>query len=225
MDLSNFTLLRQGAEARLHVGQFLGQNAVVKERFSKTYRHPELDAKLTKDRVKAEARALLKCKSIGVRTPVLYSAFDGFLVMEYLDCPTARDFIRKVLNNQNTVDESQKQKLISLASQIGEILGKLHANHVIHGDLTTSNILVENESMKLCLIDFGLGFSEGSPEDKGVDLYVLERALLSAHPNTEFMFEAILQSYQTQMNDKMSVEVISKFEEIRMRGRKRTMVG
>ena len=76
------------------------------------------------------------------------------------------------------------------------------------------------------MIDFGLGFSEGSAEDKGVDLYVLERALLSAHPNTEFMFEAILKAYQDEINDKvLCSEIVRKFEEIRMRGRKRTMVG
>merc|ERR1712107_683226 len=98
------------------------------------------------------------------------------------------------------------------------ILGQLHKNHVIHGDLTTSNILVESET-KLCLIDFGLGHSEGSAEDKGVDLYVLERALISAHPNTEFMFEAILKSYQEQLEDSMKIEVIRKFEEIRMRSK------
>jgi TP53 regulating kinase-like protein len=128
------------------------------------------------------------------------------------------------------VNPEQKVILEKLASQIGAILGKLHANNVIHGDLTTSNILVDEQpsgEQSLCLIDFGLGHAEGSAEDKGVDLYVLERALLSAHPNTEFMFEAILTSYQNQMrpDEKMCSEVIRKFEEIRLRGRKRTMVG
>ncbi len=67
MDLSTCTLIRQGAEARLHQGNFLGQEVVVKERFSKAYRHQELDAQLTRDRHRAEVRALLKCKQIGVR--------------------------------------------------------------------------------------------------------------------------------------------------------------
>lgn len=54
----------------------------------------------------------------------------------------------------------------------------------------------ENGDHKLCLIDFGLGFAEGTPEDKGVDLYVLERALISTHPNTEFMFNAVINAYR-----------------------------
>jgi len=225
MNLSEFQLLRQGAEARLHLGTYLGQKALVKERFSKKYRHPDLDFRLTKDRCKAEVRALIRCKQLGIRTPKLYHADHGCIVMEYLECPTARDYIREVLNHQNTVNEEQKVILEQLGTRIGTILGKLHQHHVIHGDLTTSNILVENES-KLCLIDFGLGHSEGSAEDKGVDLYVLERALLSAHPNTEFMFESILKSYKNQFEDEnMCQEFIRKFEEIRLRGRKRAMVG
>ena len=56
--------------------------------------------------------------------------------------------------------------------------------------------VTENGDHKLCLIDFGLGFAEGTPEDKGVDLYVLERALISTHPNTEFMFSAVINAYR-----------------------------
>lgn len=224
MELKDFELFKQGAEARLHVGTFLGKPAIVKERFAKKYRHPELDKRLNKERLKAEARALVRCKSIGVRTPRIYLAdsHNGLLVLEYLEkAPTCRDYIQTLLLKQD------KEKLVELSKQIGTVLANLHANNVIHGDLTTSNILVEDEdNVKLCLIDFGLGYAEGSPEDKGVDLYVLERALLSAHPNTEFMFDAIFEAYRQEMkNEKMRDEVLRKFEEIRMRGRKRTMVG
>lgn len=224
MNLKDFKLLRQGAEAKLHLGTYLGRQALVKERFSKKYRHPDLDTRLTKDRTKAEVRALIKCKTLGIRTPKIFHVNQEFIVMEYLNCPTARDYIRKVLNHKNEINAEQKVILEDLGSKIGAILGQLHQNHLIHGDLTTSNILVENES-KLCLIDFGLGHSEGSAEDKGVDLYVLERALISAHPNTEFMFESILKAYKGHLDETMRNDVIRKFEEIRMRGRKRTMVG
>ncbi len=227
VDLSKYTLLKQGAEAKLHVGTFLGKKAIVKERFSKKYRHPDLDQKINRDRLKAEARALARCKTIGVRTPTLYlaDAESDLLVMEHLDqSPTCRDYIRQLLNNENTINEQQKEVLVKLGQRIGTILAKLHNNNVIHGDLTTSNILVEADG-NLCLIDFGLGYAEGSAEDKGVDLYVLERALISAHPNTEFMFAAILSTYKLNILDKLRDEVVRKFEDIRMRGRKRTMVG
>merc|ERR1712111_205659 len=70
------------------------------------------------------------------------------------------------------------------------------------------------------------GYVDGSQEDKGVDLYVLERALLSTHPGTEFMFQEILSTYQKQITDKkVRAEIIRKYEEIRMRGRKREILG
>ena len=76
------------------------------------------------------------------------------------------------------------------------------------------------------MIDFGLGYVDGAHEDKGVDLYVLERALTSTHPGTEFMFKQILQAYQAEIKDKKARnEVMKKYEEIRMRGRKRAMLG
>jgi len=141
--------------------------------------------------------------------------------MEFIEGLTCRDYIRA-----NRDDEA---KLTVLASEIGRLIGVLHTNNLIHGDLTTSNVLVEDtndSSLQLCVIDFGLGYVDGAHEDKGVDLYVLERALTSTHPGTEFMFKQILQSYQAEIKDKKARnEVMKKYEEIRMRGRKRAMLG
>ena len=102
----------------------------------------------------------------------------------------------------------------------------MHEKNIIHGDLTTSNMLLRKpaEQLDLIMIDFGLGYIENVAEDKGVDLYVLERAFLSTHPNTEKLFEVLLASYVKQYG-KASQEVIKKLDEIRLRGRKRTMVG
>jgi len=220
MDLSNLKLFKQGAEACLYAGDFLGQSAVVKQRFSKKYRHPILDLQLTKDRHKAEVRAILKCKSIGVHTPVLYLADNhtNTIVMENIDdSVTARDFINSNLKLKNN------QLLENICKEIGRVVGKLHLNGVIHGDITTSNILITSDN-KIVMIDFGLSSMEGTAEDKGVDLYVLERAFLSTHPNNEHLFAVLLGAYTAKLG-KNSNEVINKFEEIRMRGRKRTMVG
>merc|ERR1712168_156911 len=116
-----------------------------------------------------------------------------------------------------------------VAEEIGKTVAKLHENSVIHGDLTTSNFLVRlsaaGEMSDLLLIDFGLTTVESAhnPEDKGVDLYVLERAFLSTHPNTETLFEKLLKSYTA--SSKKSQAVIKKLDEVRLRGRKRSMVG
>ena len=100
----------------------------------------------------------------------------------------------------------------------------MHNVDCIHGDLTTSNILLKTGAENIILIDFGLSFISALTEDKDVDLYVLERAFLSTHPNTEeLIFKIILESYRKKANK--AEEVIKKLDEVRLRGRKRTMVG
>jgi len=95
--------------------------------------------------------------------------------------------------------QSFPDKLAALQANLGKMLARLHACNIVHGDLTTSNIMVrDNEeggattaggdagaTTSLVLIDFGLSYSSTLLEDKAVDLYVLERAFLSTHPGTE----------------------------------------
>lgn len=113
-----------------------------------------------------------------------------------------------------------------MAKEIGQTIGTMHTAGIIHGDLTTSNILIDSrkEVPELILIDFGLSHFDNSAEDKGVDLYVLERALKSTYSNIPWFFELMLDSYKIS-NVKDGNEVLRKLDEIRLRGRKRTMVG
>ena len=156
VDLEKFSLVKQGAEARLYTGQFLGQEVVVKERFSKKYRHPALDSQLTKDRHKAEARSLLKCKQIGVRVPTMFLCDNTqfIIVMQNLSqATTAKDSINKLLAEDN------RAELVKLARMVGSVVAKMHQSGLIHGDLTSSNILVEKDidsGYQLSMIDFGL---------------------------------------------------------------------
>lgn len=87
---------------------------------------------------------------------------------------------------------------LQIAKSVGAAIGKIHDADVVHGDLTTSNLMVrpENESSMpsedpskvdpvVVLIDFGLGMMKPTIEDKAVDLYVLERAFISTHPGSD----------------------------------------
>jgi len=120
-----------------------------------------------------------------------------------------------------------KTDLEKVARMIGQTVGRMHVHNIIHGDLTTSNMLLKssnNDSLQLALIDFGLSHTAASAEDKGVDLYVLERALLSTHSSLDYLFPIILQAYK--LENKAGIKtVLPKLEDIRARGRKRTMVG
>jgi len=139
---------------------------------------------------------------------------------EVENCVTARDHINTRLD---VPSEESDKSLQSLAEKIGYSLAAMHNVDCIHGDLTTSNILIKAGYENIILIDFGLSFISSLTEDKGVDLYVLERAFLSTHPNTEQLFKTVLESYRKKANK--ADEVIKKLDEVRMRGRKRTMVG
>jgi len=117
-----------------------------------------------------------------------------------------------------------------IAERIGEIVARLHSAGLIHGDLTTSNImthlssLLSNPQMHVTLIDFGLASVSSSAEDRAVDLYVLERALVSTHPLLGVqMFRDILAAYEKQFID--AAPTLKKLAEVQLRGRKRSMVG
>jgi len=114
------------------------------------------------------------------------------------------------------------QKIPLLGQKIGEIIAKMHSLDVIHGDLTTSNLMF-NENDDVVIIDFGLGSSSTHDEDKAVDLYVLERALYSTYPGSEDIFDEILSTYEKAWKGGKTVR--ERLESVRLRGRKRDMVG
>ncbi|XP_077430306.1 EKC/KEOPS complex subunit TP53RK-like [Vanacampus margaritifer] len=220
--LSTAKLLKQGAEARVYQAVFLGRPTIVKERFPKRYRHPVLDEKLTHRRTVQEVRSILRCRRAGISAPVVY----------FVDYKSHCIFLEEIVGSSTVRDhiasaQPSDVELEHLAKKMGHILAKMHDEDVIHGDLTTSNMLLRCPSGKsesdLVLIDFGLSYISALPEDKGVDLYVLEKAFLSTHPNTEALFETLLKSYTA--SSKKSEAVIKKLDEVRLRGRKRSMVG
>ncbi|KAM5220774.1 EKC/KEOPS complex subunit TP53RK [Hipposideros larvatus] len=221
--LSSLELVKQGAEARVFRGRFQGRAAMVKHRFPKGYRHPALDARLSRRRTVQEARALLRCRRAGISAPVVFFVdyASNCLYMEEIEgSVTVRDYIQSIMEA-----EKKPQSLLGLAKTAGQVLARMHDGDLVHGDLTTSNMLLKPplEQLNIVLIDFGLSFVSALPEDKGVDLYVLEKAFLSTHPNTESVFEAFLKSYSAA--SKKAMPVLKKLDEVRLRGRKRSMVG
>ncbi|CAM4733048.1 hypothetical protein PO909_020883 [Leuciscus waleckii] len=219
--LKEAQLIKQGAEARVYRATFLGRPVVIKERFTKLYRHPEVDEKLTRRRTTQEVRSILRCRRAGINAPVVY------FVDYTTHCIFLEDIVQSVSVRDHIASGQTPQHLQALVEKIGEVLAQMHDEDVIHGDLTTSNMLLipgaEHQHIHLVMIDFGLSYISALPEDKGVDLYVLEKAFLSTHPKTETLFERLLKSYSA--SSKKSPAVIKKLDEVRLRGRKRSMVG
>lgn len=228
-DLKHLKMLKQGAEAKLHVCNYLGRPTLIKERFIKKYRHPDLDKVITKERIKNEARSIVRCKTVNIKTPTLYLVdFDRRRIyMEYFEnSMTVKEFMVSICEEEVKI----------LAKMIGECLRKMHDNNIIHGDLTTSNMLLVQknkneevnwqkvEKLDLVMIDFGLSFIDTSTEDKAVDLYVLERAVQSTGELHFDIFEKILEAYKN-FSDKNTNEIINRYRDVSARGRKRNMVG
>ncbi|KAH9618564.1 hypothetical protein KSS87_006332 [Heliosperma pusillum] len=190
---TGLVLLKQGAEARVFESVFVGRRCIIKERFSKKYRHPSLDSKLTLKRLNAEARCMTKARKLGVPTPVLFSVDHVLhtLTFEFIEGPMVKEVLLE-FGATGIVEES----LLDIATQIGDKIAKLHDGGLIHGDLTTSNMLINKDTNQLVLIDFGLSFTSTLPEDKAVDLYVLERALISMHSSCGNVMERVLASYR-----------------------------
>ncbi|KAF3908823.1 hypothetical protein ABW21_db0203108 [Orbilia brochopaga] len=254
------TLIKQGAEAHVYKSTFLLPTVpcLLKVRPRKAYRHATLDLRLTKHRCVSEARLLNRCRTMGVPCPAVYFVDErnGEITMEWIEGPSIRDLLQQLIEGSRdgpeTVDADvlDDPRVLELMRQIGETVGKLHDIDIIHGDLTTSNLMLRrerrttleidssenaetesnNEGIELLkggyevvLIDFGLGQVSVSDEDKAVDLYVLERAFISTHPKASGLFHTILEAYKK--NSLGSGIVLRRLQEVRLRGRKKSMIG
>ena len=140
-------LIEKGAEAELYRGQWLGYDVVFKRRVRKEYRNPELDTYLRGSRTSLEAKLLADARHLGVPTPIVYFVdLQNFeIVMSYIPGSPIKKLIP-------TMDEVTVKWHFS---SIGEIVGRLHKGGLVHGDLTTSNIIIDGNS--IFFIDFGLG--------------------------------------------------------------------
>lgn len=169
----------------------------------------------------------------------MVDASEGVLGLEWIDGQS----IRKLLPGAEPEDDDDDEELdvtaesleeydLSLEDLMGLVgteIAKMHLTDIIHGDLTTSNMMLRHPGRtglptSLYLIDFGLSYVSGLVEDKAVDLYVLERAFSSTHPESEPLFASVLKAYETKMG-KEWVAVKRRLDDVRLRGRKRSMVG
>lgn len=199
-------LIAKGAESNIVKSSYLSRDAVLKNRISKNYRIPEIDNKIRKARTKLEAKLLSDVKKAGVVTPILYDVnlHDKTILMEEIK----GDLVKDIINED-------------LAYEIGENIAKFHNLNIIHGDITSSNMMV-NDKNQLVFIDFGLGRYSDLFEDKAVDLLVLKKSLQSIDYNTAIkIFDKVLEGYADEYKDDSlnREQIIKKINEIESRGR------
>jgi TP53 regulating kinase-like protein len=205
------TLLKKGAEASLFLASWHGRRVIVKARFPKKYRPAELDAKIRSYRTTHEPQLMHEAKRAGVPTPTIFlvDMKDATITMEFVEGKQ----VKQVLAN---VSKKERQEL---CFRIGGLIGKMHRRGVIHGDLTTSNMILNAEG-KIFLIDFGLGEKNTELEARGVDLHLMKRALQSTHYQfAEECFRNVMKGYSAVLGAEETEKVFEKIREIERRGR------
>lgn len=195
--------IAQGAEATI----ILNKNEITKQRTKKSYRIKELDDRIRKSRTRAETKLLKKAyEIINVPKVLKDDEKNKEIIMENIEGQKLSQYLDKF--------PLQKQK--NILKKIGEALGKLHDKNIIHGDLTTSNLILKNK--EVFFIDFGLGFISKRFEDKAVDLHVLKEALEAKHfKHWEELYKEAIKAYKTE--DK--TQILAQLEKVESRGRYR----
>ncbi|MEM5772912.1 MAG: KEOPS complex kinase/ATPase Bud32 [Candidatus Aenigmatarchaeota archaeon] len=201
-------ILKQGAEAVLYLSEIENKKVLVKERIKKNYRIDQIDIKLRKERTRKEVKLLTEARKVGVLTPKIFEVdYKNFkIVMEFIEGERLKEFFSRA-------DEKTIKKI---SFEVGRLIGKLHSAGIIHGDLTTSNMILKDD--QIYFIDFGLGFFSKKIEDQGVDLNLLFEALKATHFKIlSLCWENIVKGYKQEY--KNAEQVLKKVEEIEARAR------
>ena len=205
------SLLKKGAEASLFLSDWHGKHVIIKTRLPKKYRPDKLDTAIRTYRTVHEPQLMSEAKKAGVPTPTIFlvDVENATIIMEYVEGKQ----VKKVL----AIFSAQEREDVCVL--IGELIGKLHRHGIIHGDLTTSNMILNPEG-KIFLVDFGLGEKNAEFEARGVDLHLMKRALQSTHYQfAEECFMAVSKGYAAVSGKSEAKDVLAKVKEIERRGR------
>ena len=177
--------LHLGAEAEVISGTWHGRPAVLKKRRPRGWRHPDLDASLTRKRMTNEIKLTIWLARRGAPVPAIWDVDieESKIIMERIE---GNPLIEVLRNNEHDED---------LLINVGKAIRELHRNAVNHGDLSTNNILIDKNRNPV-LIDLGLSSREYDLEGFGIDLHVLHEILRASHPDVKGAMDLVLKGYQ-----------------------------
>jgi Kae1-associated kinase Bud32 len=203
--------MKKGAEASLFLEKWHNRKVIMKKRLRKNYRLSQLDEQIRTCRTSHEPQLIHRAKEAGVPTPTILSVDvkSSTIIMEYIEGKQ----VKQVL------DSFETERRTDLCRHIGELIGQLHSHGIIHGDLTTSNMIL-TPYKKVFFVDFGLGEYSAELETRGVDLHLMKRAFQGTHFRfAEECFEEVMEGYTKIVGKETAKDVLEKIKEIEKRGR------
>jgi TP53 regulating kinase-like protein len=199
-------LFKKGAEADLYKTTWQNSKAILKIRKTKNYRNPLLDSRIRKQRTIKESQMISFVKSFGIPTPLIY----------FVNLKATSILMQEIPGTP--VHDLSESKIIELSKEIGKLVGKLHKNGVMHGDLTTSNFILFQNTV--FMIDFGLSQNTIKPEDHAVDLRLIKEILNSAHAKIMLSsWNNFLCGYKSVVGNSYHAKIIKLVSDIESRGR------
>lgn len=192
----------------MYHSMFYNRKSIVKDCSISSCKDIDIILKIKRKQIITEAKAILKCKTMGIAVPALYTIDmkNYKIIMEKITGQPVNIFLKDNYSNSKLITDT--------LFEIGIILSKLHKNNVSHGDLNTSNMLIK-ENGSIVLINFGLSCMDASIYEKVMDLYILEQLFINMHQEIADKFFLIFTSYKE--NDETNFSVIfEKFKQLKI---------
>ena len=199
-------LIRRGAEGDLFFTTWNGQESILKSRKKRDYRNSSLDYSLRKQRTIRESQIMSEVKKFGIRTPLIH----------FVDIKNCNIIMQKI--DGVLVRDMSNSKLVNACKKIGRLVGTMHKNGIMHGDLTTSNFIESGNN--IFIIDFGLANRTIKSDDHTVDLRLFKEILNSAHADVfEKAWPNFLSGYKSSVGKERFAKITNKVMIIESRGR------
>ncbi len=199
-------LVKKGAEADIYLTSWNGHNSILKIRKKKDYRVHSLDTRIRTLRTIREAKMISETKSFGITTPLVY-------FVDEKKCEIYLQFVQGKL-----VRDLPIKQIVKICKDIGRIVGILHKNGVMHGDLTTSNFILAQQG--LVILDFGLSQKTDKVDDYAIDLRLFKEVLNSAHAQiVDESWASFIQGYKKILGSLLTDKVVNQVSVIEKRGR------
>ncbi len=199
-------LVKKGAEADIYLTSWNGHSSILKIRKKKDYRVHSLDTRIRTLRTIREAKMISETKSFGITTPLVY-------FVDEKKCEIYLQFVQGKL-----VRDLSVKQIVKICEDIGRIVGILHKNGVMHGDLTTSNFILTRQG--LVILDFGLSQKTDKIDDYAIDLRLFKEVLNSAHAQiVDESWASFIRGYKKILGSLLTDKVINQVLVIEKRGR------